>query len=83
MLSIEHSENKIVMYFENEVGPGVLQSSVQQTCNLQKFHITRAESTNKQFIVVCASDILPALVFLECQTKALQARSHSQTAQIA
>ena len=31
---IEHSENKIFTYFENEVGPGVLQSNVQQTYNL-------------------------------------------------
>ena len=29
-IRIEHSENKIIMYLENEVGPGVLQSSVQQ-----------------------------------------------------
>ena len=28
---IKHSENKFIMYFENEVGPGALQSSVQQT----------------------------------------------------
>ena len=29
--SIEHSENEIITRFENEVGPGMLQSSVQQT----------------------------------------------------
>ena len=34
---IEHSENKIITYFENEVGPGVLQSNVQQIYNLQNF----------------------------------------------
>ena len=40
------SENTVFAYFENEVGPGVLQSSVQQICNLQKIHTTRTESTN-------------------------------------
>ena len=33
-LGIEHSENQTVTYFEKEVGPVVLQSSVQQTYNL-------------------------------------------------
>ena len=28
---VEHSENKINTYFENDVGPGVLMRSVQQT----------------------------------------------------
>ena len=31
---VEHSEN-IIMQFENEVGPGMLQSDVQQTCVLK------------------------------------------------
>ena len=35
---IEHSANKII-YFENEVGPGVHQSSVDRTCSMQQFHI--------------------------------------------
>ena len=30
MLTIEHSENKIIVYFENEVRPRVLQSSFRQ-----------------------------------------------------
>ena len=38
---MEHSENKIVTYYENEVGPGVLQFNIQQIYNLQKFHATR------------------------------------------
>ena len=38
--SIEHSENKIITQsglFENEIGAGVLQSSVQQTGVLQEY----------------------------------------------
>ena len=31
---IGHSENKIITYFENEAGPGVLQSSVEQARTL-------------------------------------------------
>ena len=34
--AIKHSENKIITCFENEVGPGVLQSSMQQTYTLQE-----------------------------------------------
>ena len=37
LILIEHSESKIITYFENEVEPGVLQSSVQQTYTLQNF----------------------------------------------
>ena len=40
---IEHSENKIVTYHENEVGPRVLQSSILQKCVLQGFQITYTE----------------------------------------
>ena len=45
---MEHSENKIIRHFENEVGPVVLRSSIQQTYNLQKFHTTRTKSTHDQ-----------------------------------
>ena len=61
---IEYSENKVIMYFETEVGPGVLQFSVQQTCNLQKFHTTRTESTHNQLNVVCVSGILASSYLL-------------------
>ena len=33
--AIEYSENKIIACFEDEDRPGMLQSSVQQTCNMQ------------------------------------------------
>ena len=36
-IPIEHSKNKIITYFDNEVGSGVLQPSVQQTYSLQNF----------------------------------------------
>ena len=44
-LLIEHSENKINMYFKNKVGPGMLQSNVRQVCvyNLQKINAIRTE----------------------------------------
>ena len=37
--AIEHSENKVVRQsgpFETEIGPGVLQSSFHQICQLQE-----------------------------------------------
>ena len=42
---MEHSENKIITHFENEVGFGVRQSSIQ---HVQKFHTTRTESIHNQ-----------------------------------
>ena len=80
--AIEHSENKIITHFENEVGPGVLWSSNQQTYNLQKFRTTRTESTYNQLHVVCAFGILAALMFVECWTGALGVQSRFQTSQI-
>ena len=80
---MEYSKNKIFMYLENEVGPGVFQSSVQQIYNLQKFHTARTESTNNQLLLVFAFGILPAVVFLELWIGALQVRSRFQTAFIA
>ena len=51
------------MYCENEVRPGVLQSSPQQSYDLPKFHSARTESTHNQLHVVCAFGILAALMF--------------------
>ena len=45
-LLIEHSENKFIMYFENEVGPGVPQYSVQQIWILQECQTTKAKSNH-------------------------------------
>ena len=54
----EHSENKIIAYFENEVGSGMLQSSVQQTYNLQIVQRIRTETTNYQLHMVYAFGVL-------------------------
>ena len=80
---IEHSENRIIKSFGNEIGPEVLQSSIQQTYSLQKFHATQTVSTHNQLYVVCAFGILAALVFMERWTGALQVRSRFQTSHIA
>ena len=62
---IEHSENRIITYFENEVGPAVFQSSVQQTYYLQKFHRIMTESIHNQLHLVSAFGILPACMYVE------------------
>ena len=40
----EHSENKIITHIENEVGPVVLQSSVQETFSSKEFQRIMTES---------------------------------------
>ena len=80
---IEHSENKIITRFENEVGPGILQSSVQQTYNLQIIHKIRTEITYNQLYKICAFGILAAVEFVECWAGALQVWSRFQTAKMA
>ena len=53
MLVTEHSENKIITQsglFENEVGPGVLQSSIQQT-NINARRIQKAQTKCNSFCV--------------------------------
>ena len=78
-----HSKNKI-MYFENDVGPGVLHSSaVQQTYNLQIFHTTWTKSTHNQLYVVCAVGTHVVLVFALPVTGGLQVQSRFQRAQMA
>ena len=72
LIEIEHSHNNVIMYFENEVGPGVFQLSVLQTYNLQNLHTTRTESTHIQLHVVCALGIPKMLVFIECWNESLQ-----------
>ena len=57
--AIEHSENKIITHFENEVGPGVLWSSNQQTYNLQNF----AQHGQNRHIISCTWCV--PLVFLQ------------------
>ena len=44
----EHSENRIITCFENEVGPGTIQSSVQYVSNQEMIHRIRIEMIQKQ-----------------------------------
>ena len=43
----------------------MLQSSVQQTYNLQIIHRIRTETTYNELLKVCAFDILAAIMFAE------------------
>ena len=45
--TIELSEDKIITYFESEIGPGDLQSRIQQAFTLQKSVTERTESTHR------------------------------------
>ena len=47
--TIEHSENGIIFQsgmFENEIGPGVLQSSIRQTRVLQEYQMNKPRATD-------------------------------------
>ena len=76
LLVIEHSKNIIILYFENEVGPGVLRSNIQQIYNLQKIHTTRTESTHNQSHLVCTLGFLGpdcvTILLSECSVECLQ-----------
>ena len=73
--SIEHSKNKIIRCFSEEVGPGVLHSNVQETRTLHEFHTERTELRSSQWLMLCAFSIFAAFVFTERSTGALQVRS--------
>ena len=60
----------------------MLQSSVEQTYNLQIIHRIRTKTTHNQSHMVCAFGILAALLFVEHWTGALKVRSRFQTVQI-
>ena len=45
---IEHSENKIITYSENEAGLGVFEFSAQQTCYSPEFLISRVQSKHSE-----------------------------------
>ena len=64
-LPIVNSENKIMGCFGKEVGPGVLQSNVQQTCTLQEFQTTTTQSRNSQWLMPCALGIYEVVMFIE------------------
>ena len=69
----EHSENKVITRFENEVGPGVLWSSNQQTYNLQNF----AQHGQNQHIISCTWFVL--LVFLQHSCLSNAGLEHSRS----
>ena len=52
--TVEHSENRIIFQsrmFENEIGPGVLQSSVRQTRVLQEYQRHKPRATDSVRVV--------------------------------
>ena len=59
---MEYSENKIITNFANEVGPGVLQSSVQQK-SPARFPNKKDRTETKPTLF--ALDILAAGMFIE------------------
>ena len=64
----DHSENKIIVQsglFENEIGPGVLMSSVQKTCVLQEHQRHKAEATEYVSILSFSSGILAGKYFIK------------------
>ena len=69
---IEHSENKIITHFKNEAGPGVLESSVQQTYTLPKFLTESTESAHNLWQILLIFGNLAVLEFVEHWTRALQ-----------
>ena len=73
----EHSENKLIIYFENKVGPGVFLSNVQQRYNIQsaKYHATRIQRTHNQLHMVCGFSTLAVFTFVERWTGALRVGS--------
>ena len=71
---IEHNENKIIKNVEDEVGPGVLKSSVQQTSPCKN---TRQQRQNRNI----AFGLLAAGTFVEHW--ALQVQSRLETSQTA
>ena len=58
---MEDSEDKITN-FESEVGPGVLQFSIQQSMALQEFQTKRTELKHSQKRTSCTIDILAAVL---------------------
>ena len=75
LLTIEHSENKIITQsgmFENEIGPGLLESSVRQTHALQEYQRHRPCATDYVSILSMFSEIFADCMFLEYWTGILQ-----------
>ena len=64
-LSVEHSENKIGTYIENEARPGVLQPSFQQIFSNEKSRQKITELKRGQWPLLCAFGVLAKHTFFE------------------
>ena len=74
----EHSRNKIIMQpglFENQIRPGVLQSTVQQTRVLHEYQKHKPHATDYVSMLSLRYEILANCVFVERWTGALQVQS--------
>ena len=72
---IKHSEYRIIRQsglFENEIEPGVLHSSVQQTRALDEYEMYKPSATDYVSILSGLRDILADCMFVERWTGALQ-----------
>ena len=79
---MEHSENKIITNFENEVGPRVLQFIIQQASPCKNSR-QKTELKHTQKPSSCTFDILEAGMYIEHWTGTLQVQSRFQRTQIA
>ena len=78
---IEHSENKIVTQsglFENEIGPGVLNSSIQQIRLLEEYQMHKPSVTEYVSILSKFCEIFADCMFSECWTGALKVQPRSR-----
>ena len=71
--AIEHSKNKIITHFENEVGPGVLWSGNLQTYNLQNI----AQHGQNRHLISCTWFV--PLVFLQHSCLSNAGLEHSRS----
>ena len=65
---IEHSENKSIRQsgpFKNEIGPGLLQSNVQEACTLKEWGRLEVYATGYSPILSLLSEILARCIFVK------------------
>ena len=82
---IEDPKNRIITNYESEVGPGVLQFSIQQSMALQDFQTKGTELKHSQKRTSCTFVILAAVlkalqVQVQCLLKAGPEHSRSDLA---
>ena len=79
--SIKHSENKVITLsgvFENEIGPGVLQSSILKSCMLWECQSQKAWATYYASILSFLSGTMAGSMFFESSTRTLQVHPRFQ-----